>query len=186
MSHNDLPTNSYEKHYHSYLPIVPKETFEPHRFPRLSRTEPHLFSAILTVASKSNELIHRICYDHMQKLVYNIMAGSDAGLEAVTALLILSQWVSHEPKAEIAVGRGEEDRVSWMYIGTALRLGYFLGIDRTAFRGDDYKDDAVFRRKRLVWSACYVCDRLVSVRLGKGFWSRGPGPLSGLRSRDFP
>lgn len=122
----------------------------------------------------------------MQKLVYNIMAGSDAGLEAVTALLLLSQWVSHEPKADIAVGRGEEDRVSWMYIGTALRLGYFLGIDRTAFRGDENKDDALFRRKRLVWAACYVCDRLVSVRLGKGFWARGPGPLSGLRSKDFP
>jgi hypothetical protein len=37
-----------------------------------------------------------------------------------------------------------------------------------------------------VWAACHICDRQVSVRLGKGFWSRGPGPLSGLKSEDFP
>jgi hypothetical protein len=35
-------------------------------------------------------------------------------------------------------------------------------------------------------AACYMCDRQVSVRLGKGFWSRGPGPMIGLRSQDFP
>jgi hypothetical protein len=31
-----------------------------------------------------------------------------------------------------------------------------------------------------------MCDRNVSVRLGKGFWSRGPGPMTWLRSQDFP
>lgn len=73
-----------------------------------------------------------------------------------------------------------------MYIGTALRLGYFLGIDRAAFREDSNEDDITFNRKRLVWSACYMADRAVSVRLGKGFWSRGPGPLSGITHADFP
>lgn len=73
-----------------------------------------------------------------------------------------------------------------MYIGTALRLGYFLGIDRTAFRGDTNEDPAKFNRKRLTWAFCYICDRSVSVRLGKGFWARGPGPLSGLQASDFP
>jgi hypothetical protein len=73
-----------------------------------------------------------------------------------------------------------------MYIGTALRLGYFLGIDRTAFKGDTNEDPAKFRRKRLTWAFCYICDRSVSVRLGKGFWARGPGPLSGLQASDFP
>lgn len=115
-----------------------------------------------------------------------ILAGSDANVEAVEAMLLLSQWVSHRPQASIAVGRGEEDRVAWMYIGTALRLGYFLGIDRTSFRSDSHEDPATFNRKRLVWSACYICDRQVSVRVGKGFWARGPGPLSGLKSTDFP
>lgn len=73
-----------------------------------------------------------------------------------------------------------------MYTGTALRLGYFLSIDGTSFRSDAREEPVVFARKRLVWMACYMCDRQVSVRLGKGFWSRGPGPLSGTTSNDFP
>jgi hypothetical protein len=73
-----------------------------------------------------------------------------------------------------------------MYIGTALRLGYFLGIDGTSFKSDSQEDPVKFNRKRLVWSACYICDRQVSVRVGKGFWARGPGPLSGLKATDFP
>jgi hypothetical protein len=122
----------------------------------------------------------------MQNLNSNILAGADANVEAVEALLLLSQWVSHRPQVSFTVGRGEEDRVAWMYIGTALRLGYFLGIDRTSFKADSHEDPATFNRKRLVWAACYVCDRQVSVRVGKGFWARGPGPLSGLKSNDFP
>lgn len=39
-----------------------------------------------------------------------ILSGADADVEAVQALLLLSQWVSHRPQAEVAVGRGEEDR----------------------------------------------------------------------------
>lgn len=115
-----------------------------------------------------------------------ILAGANANVEAVEALLLLSQWVSHRPQADVAIGRGEEDRVAWMYIGTALRLGYFLGLDRTSFKSESNDDPATFNRKRIAWTACYICDRQVSVRVGKGFWARGPGPLSGLRSSDFP
>lgn len=32
-------------------------------------------------------------------------------------------------------------------------------------------------------TACYVSDRQISVRIGKAFWSRGPGPMT---SNDFP
>jgi hypothetical protein len=179
-------SRSYEEFFHPFFPIIPQQTFDRTRLPWLSRHEPHLFSAILTVASKDNERVHQICYDHIQQLVSNILAGADANVEAVEALLLLSQWVSHRPQASVAVGRGEEDRVAWMYIGTALRLGYFLGIDRTSFKSDTQEDPAKFNRKRLVWSACYICDRQVSVRVGKGFWARGPGPLSGLKANDFP
>jgi len=105
-----LTYSRFEHQYHPYFPIVPMETFDPHRIPRLSKDEPHLFSAILTVASKDNERVHQVCYDHMQHLVSMILAGADANVEAVQALLLLSQWVSHRPQAEVAVGRGEEDR----------------------------------------------------------------------------
>ncbi|RFU30390.1 hypothetical protein B7463_g5935, partial [Scytalidium lignicola] len=178
--------STYEQYFHPYFPVIPQETFDQSRLSWISRNEPHLFSAILTIASKDNEHVHQICYDHMQQLISLLLAGADADTEAVEALLLLSQWVSHRPQAQIPVGRGEEDRVAWMYIGTALRLAYFLGLDRTSFKNDSTEDPAVFNRKRLVWAACYICDRQVSVRLGKGFWARGPGPLSGLKSTDFP
>ena len=100
----------FEHQYHPYFPIVPMETFDRLRIPWLSKAEPHLFSAILTVASKDNERVHQVCYDHMQHLISMILAGADADVEAVQALLLLSQWVSHRPQAEVAVGRGEEDR----------------------------------------------------------------------------
>jgi hypothetical protein len=74
----------------------------------------------------------------MQQLVSMILVGSDANVEAVEALLILSQWVSHHPEA--SVGRGEEDKLAWMYIGNALRLGYLLEIDRTSFKSDLHEE----------------------------------------------
>ncbi|CZT09159.1 uncharacterized protein RCO7_04039 [Rhynchosporium graminicola] len=178
--------NSFEQFYHPFFPIVPRDTFNPQRLQWVSRYEPHLFSAILTVASKDDEALHQVCYDHMQQLISNIASGSDANVEAVEALLLLSQWVSHKPQVAVTVGRGEEDRVAWMYIGTALRLAYFLEIDRTSFSSDTQEDPVKYNRKRLVWAACYICDRQVSVRVGKGFWARGPGPLSGLKADNFP
>jgi hypothetical protein len=74
-----------------------------------------------------------------------------------------------------------------MHVGTALRIGYFLGLDRYSFhvRGDDVKDPQ-WQRKRLVWTACYISDRQISIRLGRAFWSRGPGPLTTLSKADFP
>jgi hypothetical protein len=160
--------------------------FNGARIPRLSRSHPHLFSALLTVASKEDAELHQICYDHMKELRTNLFEGSNAGVEAVIALLILALWVSHQPKAQNEIGRGEEDRVAWMYIGTAIRLAYFLRIDTTSFLPrDGTKVGAQFKRNRLIWTACYMCDRLVSVRLGRGFWSRGPGPLPNLQAKDF-
>jgi hypothetical protein len=34
--------------------------------------------------------------------------------------------------------------------------------------------------------ACYMSDRQISVRTGRAFWSRGPGPLTGFTRGDFP
>lgn len=114
-----------------------------------------------------------------------INAGSKVGVEAVEALLIFSQWISHCPKGEGNIGRGDEDRVAWMVIGTAIRLGFFLRLDRTAFKPGKNEDITKFNRERLAWTACYICDRRVSVRVGRAFWSRGLGPLSGLLADNF-
>lgn len=98
---------NFEQDYHPFFPIPPRSTFNQQGLPRLSRAEPHLFSAILTIASQENERVHQACHDHMQQLVSSIVSGADANVEAVEALLLLSHWVSHRPQAHITVGRGE-------------------------------------------------------------------------------
>lgn len=149
----------------------------------MSKAQPHLFAAIMTVASKDDLLLHQICHTHMQSLISEVVSGADADMEVVEALLLLSQWMCQRPQTRSHVGRGEEDRVAWMYIGIALRIGWYLGIDRASF-GDT--NDPKFIQKRLVWTACYIADRNVSIRLGKGFWARGPGPLTDKTTSEFP
>ncbi|KAI6248148.1 hypothetical protein HI914_03754 [Erysiphe necator] len=178
--------SNYEELYHPYFPIIPRESFEHTKIPWMSRNEPHLFSAILTVASRENDTVHQICYDHMQKLISMILGGADANIEAVQALLILSQWVSRSPQVNSSsIGKGEEDRVAWMYIGTALRIAYYIGLDRTTFKDDENGNSASLHRNQLVWAACYICDRQVSIRIGKGFWTRGPDLISEMKPSNF-
>lgn len=72
-----------------------------------------------------------------------------------------------------------------MYIGTACRLGWYLGIDRIPTAGDRPGNQTELDRHRLVWSMCYMADRNVSVRLGKGFGARGPEPRVFLQSSEY-
>lgn len=37
-----------------------------------------------------------------------------------------------------------------------------------------------------VREACYMSDRQVSIRVGKGFWSRGPGPSTLITPTNLP
>lgn len=145
--------------------------------PEIARKEPHLLSAILTVASKDEKdwwQIHEICSAHMQSLIADLVYSGRGTVEAVEAMLILAEWVPRRPHSTPRVGRGEEDQAAWMYVGTAIRLGYLLGIDRTGFRVESEGGmTAALNRKRLAWAACYMSDRQISVRIGKAFWSRG-------------
>lgn len=122
----------------------------------------------------------------MQSLIADLVYSGRGSVEAVEAMLILAEWVPRRPHATPNVGRGEEDQAAWMYVGTAIRFGYLLGIDRTGFRAENDGQSAELNRKRLAWAACYMSDRQISVRIGKAFWSRGPGPMTALRSDDFP
>lgn len=122
----------------------------------------------------------------MQSLVATLVYTGVGSVEAVEAMLILAEWVPRRPHTIPAIGRGEEDQAAWMYVGTAVRLGYLLGIDRSGFRADDETQSTELNRKRLAWASCYMSDRQISVRIGKAFWSRGPGPMTALRAHDFP
>ncbi|KAK5148781.1 hypothetical protein LTR04_000510 [Oleoguttula sp. CCFEE 6159] len=175
----------YKDTYHPYFPLVPPATFDPSNLASVAEGEPHLLTAILVIASKdivTEPQTYAACASYMQKLVSDLAAGGKGGVEAVEALLLLTEWTPYTQKGKAGqVGRGEEDREAWMHVGTALRVGYFLGLDRYAFRLVDETKDPQFSRKRLVWT-----DRQISIRIGRAFWSRGPGPLTTLRKEDFP
>jgi hypothetical protein len=178
----------YKENYHPYLPLVPRKYFDRQELDTFAYTEKHLLTAVLTIASKdmsSTPHIHDLCSGYMHELISGIAGGVDCDVEAVEALLLLAEWEPQGLRPRIEqVGRGEEDRAAWMHVGLALRSGYFLGLDRTSFRGDP--ETEINGRKRLAWTSCYISDRLISVRIGRAFWSRGPGPMAGFVSKDFP
>ncbi|KAJ5082691.1 hypothetical protein N7532_011734 [Penicillium argentinense] len=180
----------YAENFHPFLPLVPRKYFECSALDDFATNEKHLLTAVLTIASKDlvdRPEIHEYCSKYMHELISGIAAGADCDVEAVEALLLLAEWEPQGLRPRIErVGRGEEDRAAWMHVGLALRSGYFIGLDRTSFRGDPYGDQATEARRRLAWASCYVSDRLISVRIGRAFWSRGPGPMTGLVSQDFP
>ncbi|PYH97943.1 hypothetical protein BO71DRAFT_96174 [Aspergillus ellipticus CBS 707.79] len=180
----------YAEHFHPYLPLVPRKYFDRSALDAFANNEKHLLTAVLTIASKDlveRPEIHEYCSKYMHELISGIAAGADCDVEAVEALLLLAEWEPQGLRPRIErVGRGEEDRAAWMHVGLALRSGYFLGLDRTSFRGDSSGDTETEARRRLAWTSCYISDRLISVRIGRAFWSRGPGPMTGLVSQDFP
>jgi hypothetical protein len=83
-----------------------------------------------------------------------------------------------------------------MHVSIAPRVSYFLSLERTSFRneeGDELHHHpanptlcSTLAHHRLAWAACYISDRQISIRVGRAFWSRGPGPLIALRRQDFP
>lgn len=164
----------YIQHFHPFFPILVINS----DLPTFCSENPVLLTAILVVASADRPEVNTACWDYMKHLIMEIVFQSTATIDAVEALLILSEWCPR-PGSD-SVGKGEEERTSWMLIGIALRLAYFLGIDRAAF-GKEKSD-----RRRLLWTYCYFLDRQISVRVGKAFWSRGPGPTVATLRADFP
>jgi hypothetical protein len=118
--------------------------------------EPHLLTAMITVAARDlpqGEGVLRTCSSYMHQLVSEIIAGKKCDVEAVEALLLLAEWEPQDSLSEgKEVGCGEEDRAAWMHVGLALRIGYFLGLDRTAIKHDDEDKAAHFNRRRVTWA----------------------------------
>lgn len=179
----------YQQQYHPYYPIAPAHAFDTSRLAETVSKERHLLTALLLIASKDlvdEPNIYEACMEHMKSLVSELAAGGEADIEAVEALLLLAEWAPYTQRGSGKIGKGEEDKESWMHVGIALRIAYFLALDRYSFRFVDQSKDPNHDRKRLIWTASYVSDRHTSIRIGKGFWSRGPGPLTTLRREDYP
>lgn len=179
----------FQQQYHPYYPIAPAHVFDASRLAEVVKREPHLLTALLLIASKDlvdEPHIYEACMEHMKNLVSDLAAGGDADIEAVEALLLLAEWAPYTQRGSGKVGKGEEDKESWMHVGLALRIAYFLALDRYSFRFVDQGKDPHHDRKRLIWTCAYISDRHTSIRIGKAFWSRGPGPLTTLRREDYP
>lgn len=180
----------YKRIYHQYFPIVPAATLDAARSSVVAETESVLLTAILVIASRDlvdEPQIFTTCAAYMRLLASELSAGGPCDVSAVEALLLLAEWTPYTSRSEAGkVGRGEEDREAWMHVGIALRIAYFLGLDRYSFHVREDTKDPDWQRKRLTWTACYISDRQISIRLGRAFWSRGPGPLTTLRKEDFP
>lgn len=88
----------------------------------------------------------------MLTLVGALVTGANAGVEAVEALLLLSEWLSHWCASTTVIGRGEENRSVWMYVGTAVRLGYLLDLDRiTPDHEENVEEASLNARRKLAW-----------------------------------
>jgi hypothetical protein len=94
-----------------------------------------------------------VCSKYMHQLVAELSAGKRCDVEAVEALLLLAEW---EPQSALSnvreVGCGEEDLAAWMHVGLALRIGYYLRLDRTSFQNDDEERMLHYNRRRLAWA----------------------------------
>ncbi|KAF2264224.1 hypothetical protein CC78DRAFT_517384 [Lojkania enalia] len=179
----------YHQNYHPYYPLAPSHVFDASKLAETAKREHHLLTAILVISSKDlvdEPHIYEASSEYMKSLVSDLAAGGDAGVDAVEALLLLAEWAPYTQRSPGKVGKGEEDKESWMHVGLALRIAYFLALDGYSFRAVDDGRDPNHSRKRLIWTAAYISDRHISIRVGKAFWSRGPGPMITLRREDFP
>jgi len=80
-----------------------------------------------------------------------MVAFWELALMEMPAFLVLSEWC---PSLQSTIGRGEEDRASWMLCGTAIRLGYLQELDQTAYAFNDNNSESteLISRRRLAWS----------------------------------
>ncbi|KAF5691668.1 3-oxoacyl-reductase [Fusarium denticulatum] len=169
--------------------LIEHAAFDSSRILELIEHEPYLITAILTVATKDDpswSRAHNACARHMETQISKLIYTGSTTVGAVEALLILAEWAPQPLEENLMIGCGKEDQGSWMLVGVAIRLAYLQNLEQTGLvqRVEGAPDH--LSRKRIAWAACYMSDRQVSIRLGKGFWSRGPGPSVNLRAADFP
>ncbi|KAI5481636.1 hypothetical protein MNV49_002862 [Pseudohyphozyma bogoriensis] len=172
---------------HFIFPIFPVQ-----RIPRtlsqlaqFAKDELHLTTTAIVIASRhdKNTTVHEQSWAYLQTLINDIILGKSVAVGAVEALLLLSEYLPRQPDLAPAEVNAEENRMSWMLVGTAVRLGYMLRLDEASLQPakslaestDNSAAQELLNRERVAWTYCYLFDRQISIRTGKAFWSRGPG-----------
>ncbi|KAJ5259387.1 hypothetical protein N7478_012368 [Penicillium angulare] len=186
----------YSRYYHPYCPIIPPYLLRSSSTVKIQKPDCFLLTSILTIASRDDpqhSLIHRYCWDHIQRLLVDVLLARSwtQTPRTVEGLLILAEWLPHIEVQETNSGTPKnlfsEDRTAWSLLGLAVRHGYLQRLDQGAFRnkkGSESKERA--DQNRLLWAYIFMADRQISVRLGQSFWSRGPSLAAKFTARDFP
>ncbi|KAK9234579.1 hypothetical protein V1525DRAFT_412614 [Lipomyces kononenkoae] len=167
----------FSRHHH-YLPLVPayKAPLTDELLSDFVVQEPFLLTAMVIIASRyENHAVHDQCWKYMQQLISELVFGIEPTVGAIESLLLLSENIPRQPNVDIHKLSYHEERMAWNLIGLAIRLSYYLGFDQKTLIDLTDKLDGETHRERLVWTYCYMHDRQASIRLGKAFWSRGPG-----------
>ncbi|OQV04997.1 Fungal specific transcription factor domain-containing protein [Cladophialophora immunda] len=161
------------------MPLIPYERrpVTSEQILTMATREPHFMAAILVVATGllGEYTLHHHLWQRAERLFAQVaIMGTNESLEMIEGLLLLSEY---PPNMGHSTGLGFEDRMCWMTVGTAVRLGYLRGLEQLVMQPDDIEDKFVDDRGRgkIVWAYCYCLDRQISIRVGKPFWHRSPG-----------
>lgn len=90
------------------------------------RDEVHLTTVFVLIASRLDSggtrqmEIHDKSWAYMRELINDLVFGKDATVGAVEALLLLSE---NPPRELASDDYADENRMSWMLVGNAVRLG---------------------------------------------------------------
>jgi hypothetical protein len=166
------------RHNH-YLPIIPEKRLpnDDQRLSQFAMEETFLLMVMVVIASRyDKDSIHESCWKFTRCHLSGITYGGLPTVSVVEALLLLSENLPKLPQVADNELHRVEGFMAWNLIGLAVRFSYFLGLDQKTLLPPSEVYDERTSRERLAWTYCYIFDRQVSIRLGKAFWSRGPGP----------
>ncbi|KAI1616029.1 hypothetical protein EDD36DRAFT_483846 [Exophiala viscosa] len=169
----------YLNSIHPIMPLIPYERIPitSEHILAMAGREPHFMAAILvvTAALMGDQALHDVLWQRVQRVFADVaIKGADQSLEIIEGLLLLSEY---PPNMGNGTNQVFEDRMCWMTVGTAVRLGYLLGLEQLSMHPDDMEEKSVDdpARGKVVWAYCFCLERQISIRVGKAFWLRSPG-----------
>ncbi|KAK4702747.1 hypothetical protein P7C70_g3474, partial [Phenoliferia sp. Uapishka_3] len=153
---------------HFIFPIIPYQRVPrtEEQLAKFAHEELHLTTVMCVISSRhdKNPRVHDKSWAYLQTLINDIILGKNVGVGAVEALLLLSEYLPRQQDVAASKLNAEENRMSWMLVGTAVRLGYMLGLDQKTMMpakplsettsGEDSTE--VNNRERVAWT-CESC-----------------------------
>ncbi|WWC72160.1 uncharacterized protein I206_106120 [Kwoniella pini CBS 10737] len=182
----------YFRYYHHLTPICPSAVIPTSKedLAVYAQKERYSITTFIIIASRLDDTpgsrdIHNKSWEVMRGWIADVQTlGAPPTVGFVESILLLAENPPRpsplaSPVELNAVGareepHGDENRQGWQLIGLAVRSAYELGLDKMALRLlPDSERTLEIERARVAWTYCYLSDRHVSIRLGKGFWARG-------------